>query len=171
MARDTKHWPAWGQRLREALKLKRMTWAQAAKELDVAEISLRSWASGKRDINLKEFMGLCTTLKLDSSELLYGGQPQLSLEAREGAELIDSKPRHRAGLVRSLRVNVQLIDEESAHGADTAADTTIEHKMPVTKSLKAARENMTRAIRQPVPGHDPDATLVVKMNEPKAPTK
>ncbi len=155
MAKERKAWPTWGVRLKGRLKHLGLTWAQAAEQLGIAEITLRSYASGKRDIKLGEFFAICEKFELNPSKTLFGATLPASVESQAATELMENRSnKQRAGLLKMLQTTAAMIDAEEAHGGDIASSETIEQKMPVTKKLRLARENMVRAIKQPAPGPD-----------------
>lgn len=80
-----------------------------------------------------------------------GAQRELPLEAAEAADLVAKHHQHAPSLLGALKSMVQLIEKERAHGAEAATDTTVEHKMPVTKQLRLARDTLTRAVKEPPP--------------------
>lgn len=64
----------WGQRFRELLKAKSLKLSQIARDMDLAESTLRSWTNGSRDINLSDFLKLCQAAGLDPAVILFADQ-------------------------------------------------------------------------------------------------
>jgi transcriptional regulator with XRE-family HTH domain len=64
----------WGARFRESLKAKGLSLGQLARELDLAESTLRSWTNGTRDINLSDFLRLCAAAQIDPAFVLFAGK-------------------------------------------------------------------------------------------------
>lgn len=61
----------WGQRFRDLAKERGLSLGQLAERLDRAESTVRSWTNGTRDINLSEFLELCTAAGIDPALVLF----------------------------------------------------------------------------------------------------
>ena len=65
-------WKLWGQRVRIAMKERRLRPVAVASKLGIAESALRSWINGNREINLSDFIRLCSAVKADPRQVLFG---------------------------------------------------------------------------------------------------
>lgn len=64
----------WGLRFRELVKSKKSNLAEVAEKLGRAESTVRSWTNGTRDINLAEYLELCTAADIDPATVLFAGK-------------------------------------------------------------------------------------------------
>ena len=68
----------WGVRFRQAIKIHGLNLAKVAERLDVHEATVRSWTNGHRDINLSDFLKLCTAAKVEPWPILF---PNIDIKA------------------------------------------------------------------------------------------
>lgn len=64
----------WGKRFRDLARDKGLSLGDVGEKLGRAESTIRSWTNGIRDINLKEFLELCTAAGLDPAIVLFASQ-------------------------------------------------------------------------------------------------
>lgn len=62
----------WAKRLREHLKARKVTQEQLAEKLEVTQGAVAHWLSGRRDINLRDFIRLCVAADADAKTILFG---------------------------------------------------------------------------------------------------
>lgn len=68
-----KHTPlGWGPRFKRAIKAKGLNLSQIAEKLDMSESALRSWTNGHREINLDDYLRLCSVAEVDPAVVLFG---------------------------------------------------------------------------------------------------
>lgn len=123
------------------------------------------YLNGNQPLNLTALLRFARVMKFDPKEVSPtlaadlefltqpGAQRELPLEAAEAADLVAKHQEHAPSLLGALKSMVQLIEKERAHGAEAATDIAVEHKMPVTKQLRLARDTLTKAVKEPPP-HD-----------------
>lgn len=71
--RDLKAWGReWGERYRRHLKANGLKLSKIAEQMDLAEVTLRSFTNGVRVPDLNEFMTMCQLAQADPSTILFG---------------------------------------------------------------------------------------------------
>jgi transcriptional regulator with XRE-family HTH domain len=62
----------WRERFREHLRGKEVTQEQVAERLDITQGAVAHWLSGRREINLSDFIRLCVAADADPKFILFG---------------------------------------------------------------------------------------------------
>lgn len=64
----------WGPRFRQLARAKGLNLAKLGETLGLTEGALRHWTNGTREINLTDFIRLCTAADLDPALILFAGR-------------------------------------------------------------------------------------------------
>jgi transcriptional regulator with XRE-family HTH domain len=114
-------WKSWGIRLRVHLKEKRQRPVGLAAKMGISESAMRSWINGNREINLSDFMALCSAAGADPRQILFGSLG-LTVEQRQVlgqavASILDTDTAinvNYPGLVKSLQADLNTKRKKSS---------------------------------------------------------
>jgi transcriptional regulator with XRE-family HTH domain len=110
----------WGAKFRQAIKLKHLNLAKVAEKLSVHEATVRSWTNGHRDINLSDFLKLCTAAKVDPWPILFADVDEKALALLEAWRQADVSERK----LLTVAAEAVLRAHEQNEGADRASDSS-----------------------------------------------